>query len=117
MTAEGEPLLGYGRRMTTMNDDIFSQMTGQAYERALVLGGPHDTIYPGILWTLQFFCAEYPRMRLQVLSSWTLRLKELFVEGQRYIFLATEDHVDPNGETLVTKPMGWYGAPSGSAWS
>ena len=40
-------------------------------------------------------------MRLQVLSSWTLRLKEPFVEGQRYIFFVSEDHVDPNGETLV----------------
>jgi hypothetical protein len=42
-------------------------------------------------------------------------LKDLFAERQCYIFLASEDHVDPNGETLVTKPMGWYGAPSGSA--
>lgn len=55
VTAEGEQLLGYGRRMIAMNDDIFSQMTGQAYERALVLGVPHDTIYPGIPWILQFF--------------------------------------------------------------
>ena len=55
-------------------------------------------------------------MRIQVWSSWTLRLKERFAEGQCDIVLVTEDHVDPNGETLVTKPMGWYGAPSGAAW-
>jgi DNA-binding transcriptional LysR family regulator len=39
VTAEGEQLLGYGRRMIAMNDEIFSQMTDQAYEGA-GSGGP-----------------------------------------------------------------------------
>lgn len=116
VTAEGEQLLGYGRRMIALNDEVFSQMTDQAYEGVLVLGVPHDIVYPGIPKILQVFNAEYPRMRVQLLSSWTLRLKELFAEGQCDIILTTEDHVDPNGETLVTKPMVWYGAPGGVAW-
>lgn len=39
VTAEGEQLLGYGRRMIAMNDEIFSQMMNQAYEGA-GSGGP-----------------------------------------------------------------------------
>ena len=39
MTAEGEQLLGYGRRIIAMNDEIFSQMMNQAYEGA-GSGGP-----------------------------------------------------------------------------
>lgn len=31
-------------------------------------------------------------------------MKDLFAEGQCYIFHATEDHVDPNGETLASEP-------------
>ena len=116
LTPQGEQLLGYGRRMIAMNDEVFSQMTDQAYEGVLVLGVPHDIIYPGVPRILQIFAAEYPRMRVQLLSSWTARLKELFADGQCDIILTTEDHVDPNGETLVTKPMVWYGAPGGSAW-
>ena len=116
LTPEGEQLLGYGRRMLSLNDEVFSQMTDAAYEGTLVLGVPHDIIYPAIPKVLQIFSAEYPRMRVQLLSSWTFRLKELLAEGQCDIILTTEDHVDPNGETIVTRPMVWYGAPGGSAW-
>src|SRR6056297_1848512 len=42
VTAEGEQLLAYGRRMIAMNDEVFSQITDQAYEGVLVLGVPHD---------------------------------------------------------------------------
>ncbi len=116
LTPEGEQLLGYGRRMLALNDEVFSQMTDAVYEGTLVLGVPHDIIYPAIPKVLQIFNAEYPRMRVQLLSSWTFRLKELLAEGQCDIILTTEDHVDPSGETIVTRPMVWYGAPGGSAW-
>lgn len=116
LTAAGEQLLSYGRRMIAMNDEIFSQMTDQEFEGVLVLGVPHDIVYPAIPQVLQIFNAEYPRMRVQLLSSFTVRLKELFAEGKCDVIITTEDHVDAGGETLIKKNMAWYGAPNGSAW-
>jgi DNA-binding transcriptional LysR family regulator len=116
LTSAGEQLLSSARKMIAINDQIYSQMTDDAYEGVLVLGVPHDLIYPSIPKVLQLFNADYPRMRVQLLSSWTVRLRELFAEGKCDLILTTEDHCDAGGETLTKKPLLWYGAPGGSAW-
>ncbi len=116
LTPSGERLLSHGRRMIALNDEIFGRMMDQEFEGTLVLGVPHDIIYPSVPKVLQMFNAEFPRMKVQLLSSWTLQLKELFAEGKCDIILTTEDHLDAGGETLSEKPMIWYGAPGGTAW-
>ena len=116
MTSSGEQLLGYGRRILALNDDIFSRMTDAGFEGTLVLGAPHDVIYPAIPRVLQLFKAEYPRMRVQLLSSWTYRLLELFDQGKCDIIVTTEDVCPPNAETLIEKRLLWYGARNGTAW-
>lgn len=116
LTTAGEQLLSSARKMIAINDQIFSQMTDDAYEGVLILGVPHDIIYPSIPRVLQLFNADYPRMRVQLLSSWTMRLRELFAEGKCDVILTTEDHCDAGGETLTKKPLLWYGAPGGTAW-
>ena len=116
LTPAGEQLLGYGRRMLALNDDIFSKMTDDGFEGTLILGAPHDVIYPAIPRVLQLFRAEYPRMRVQLLSSWTYRLLELFEQGKCDVIVTTEDDVRPGGETLIEKPLLWYGARNGTAW-
>ena len=107
LTTEGEKLLSYGRRMIAMNDEIYAQMTDQEFEGVIRLGVPHDIIYPAIPQVLQLFNAEFPRMRVQLISSWTLRLREMFAEGKCDLILTTEDHCDPGGETLTEKPLLW----------
>ena len=116
LTASGERLLGYARRMLKLNDDIFAEMTDAGFEGVLTLGVPHDIVYPAIPRVLKSFAGDFPRMRVQLLSSWTSRLKELFEEGRCDMILTTEDHLDPGGETLIEKRMLWYGAPGGTAW-
>ncbi len=116
LTTAGEQLLSYGRRMLAMNDEIYSQMTDSAYEGTLVLGVPSDIVYPAIPSVLRLFAAEYPRMKVQLLSSYTARLKELFVKGECHLILTTEDGVEAGGETLIEKPLLWYGAKDGTAW-
>jgi DNA-binding transcriptional LysR family regulator len=116
LTPAGERLCSHGRRMIELNDDIFARMTDTVHEGTLVLGVPHDIIYPSVPQILQLFNAEYPRMRVQLLSSWTSQLKELFRDGKCDVILTTEDLVDAGGETLAEKEMRWYGAPRGTAW-
>jgi DNA-binding transcriptional LysR family regulator len=116
LTTSGEQLLSYGRKMMALNDEVYSQMTDGAFEGMLVLGVPHDIVYPSIPKVLKFFAAEYPRMRVQLLSSWTMKLKELFAERKCDVIVTTEDFTDPGGETLIEKPLLWYGAQGGNAW-
>lgn len=116
LTTAGEQLLSHGRRILAMNDEVYSQMTDSAYEGTVILGVPHDIIYPSIPKVMKMFASDYPRMRVQLLSSWTTRLKELYAEGKCDVILTTEDHVDAGGETLVEVPLLWYGAEGGTAW-
>ncbi|MCI2400519.1 LysR family transcriptional regulator [Aliiroseovarius subalbicans] len=116
LTADGEQLLGYARRMLRLNDEVYGRLTDQVYEGEIVLGVPHDVVYPAIPKVLKMFHAEYPRMKVNLVSSFTNRLKEMYARGECDIILTTEDRLDAGGETLTTLPLVWVGAPGGQAW-
>ncbi|CAN0595686.1 unnamed protein product, partial [Ectocarpus sp. 12 AP-2014] len=61
LTSSGEQLLSYGRKMMSLNDEVFNRMTDHVFQGSLVLGVPHDIVYPAIPKVLQMFHAEYPR--------------------------------------------------------
>ena len=48
LTASGEQLLVYARRMVALNDEVMTRLTDQAYDGQIALGVPHDIIYPVI---------------------------------------------------------------------
>ena len=116
LTAEGDQLLGYARRMLVLNDEAVSRLTAREYEGEITLGVPHDVVYPFIPQVLQRFAAAYPRMRVNLLSSWTRKLREMYARGECTIILTTEASCGDEGETLTERPLVWIGAPGGHAW-
>lgn len=116
LTTDGETLLSYARRMVETNDEAISRLTAEEFEGEVVLGVPHDIIYPAVPHVLRHFAAEYPRVKVQLLSSYTQKLKTLFGEGKCDLIMTTEDRVDAGGETLIEQPLVWIGAHGGSAW-
>ncbi len=117
LTAQGEQLLGYGRRMLALNDEVYARLTSQSFEGEVTLGVPSDIVYPHIPSVLQRFAASYPRVRVQLISSYTHRLKRLFARGECDIILTTEEGFGEGGETLVKLPLVWVGSPGGHAWT
>lgn len=116
LTASGEQLLSYARRMVSLNDEVMSRLTDQSLEGEITLGVPHDIVYPAVPKVLQMFNASFPRMKVQLLTSYTRELKDQYRRGEVDVILTTEIGIDPDGETLSTKPLQWVGAPDGSAW-
>jgi DNA-binding transcriptional LysR family regulator len=116
LSAEGEQLLGYARRMLALNDEALRRMTGADYEGEIVLGVPADIIYPTIPMVLRQFARDWPRVKITLVSSFTRALKRQFVHGDCDIILTTEDELDAGGETLRTLPLIWVGAEGGQAW-
>ncbi|NNU81406.1 LysR family transcriptional regulator [Halovulum dunhuangense] len=116
LTPQGEQLLSYGRRMLSLNDEVWGLMRDDAFEGELRIGVPHDIVYPHVPGVLQRVAAEYPRLRVELISSFTRSLKEQFARGELDLILTTEQGVDRGGETLQTVPLMWVGAPAGSAW-
>src|SRR6056297_918539 len=78
LTGTGEQMLGYARRMLDLNDEVLTRLTASDYEGELTLGVPHDIVYPAIPLVLHRFNAEFPRMKVQLVSSFTSRLKRMF---------------------------------------
>ena len=116
LTASGEQLLAYARRMVTLNDEVIGRLTDQVYEGEIVLGVPYDIVYPAIPQVLQRFSAAYPRVRVQMIASNTRQLKEQFGKGECDLILTTESASNDESETLAERPLRWIGAPGGSAW-
>ena len=116
LTAEGDQLLGYARRMLDLNDEAVGRLTANEFEGEITLGVPHDIVYPFIPQVLQRFAAAFPRMRVNLISSVTHHLRTEFSRGTCSIILTTEEHVDSPGEMLVERPLVWMGAPGGQAW-
>ncbi len=115
-TAAGEQLLSYARRMLALNDEVYGLLTHAQFEGELSLGVPHDIVYPAIPQVLQRFAAEFPKVKVRLMSSFTRILKEQFGRGEVDIILTTEDGVDVGGETLTELALTWVGAPGGQAW-
>lgn len=111
LTKHGDQLLSYGRRLLALNDEVWSRLTDQAFEGELVLGVPGDIVYPHIPQVLKQFAADYPRVKVQLYSSYTHRLKALFAEGKADLILTTEEQGSSGAERLANVPMAWFGAP------
>ena len=116
LTGAGEQLLGYARRLLDLNDEVFARLTHQAYEGEIVLGVPGDIVYPFIPQVLHRFAADYPRVKVHLVSSMTRTLKPMFEHGDCDMILTTEEGADPGAETLAELPLIWIGAQGGSAW-
>lgn len=116
LTAAGEQLLAYARRMVALNDEVIGRLTDQAFEGEVVLGVPHDIVYPVIPRVLQQFNLAFPRVRVHLISSFTRALKDQFARGNCDLILTTETGGNAESETLTQRPLRWIGAPDGSAW-
>ncbi len=116
LTTSGEQLLGYARRMLTANDEVITRLTAKEFEGKIVFGVPHDIVYPAIPHVLRHFAAEYPRIQIQLISSYTRNLRERFSEGGCDLIMTTEDQIGAGGETLIEQPLVWVGARGGTAW-
>ena len=116
LTAQGEQLLGYARRLLALNDEAWGRMTNPAFEGELSLGVPQDIMHPYIPRVLRAFSQEYPRVKVMLFSDLTIDLRHRFARGEIDVILTTEDAVGPGGEMLSRQPLVWAGAQGGQAW-
>lgn len=116
LTVAGEQLLGYARRLIEINDQAVQRLTDSEVEGELRVGVPHDIVYPCFPMVLQRLNAEFPRVRVNLVSSYTLRLRELFGRGECDLILTTEDGVSHGGAFLAEQSLLWVGAPGAQAW-
>jgi DNA-binding transcriptional LysR family regulator len=116
LTAHGEQLLGYARRLLQANDETWSRMTEPSLGGEIHLGSPDDLLYPHVPQVMSGFARSHAHIKVRLHSAQTMTLKERFGRGELDVILTTEAEVGPGGETLATEPLVWIGAPGGEAW-
>lgn len=116
LTAAGEQLLGYARRMVTLNDEVIRRLTDQAFEGEISLGVPYDVVYPAVPQVLQQFAAAYPRVKVRLVSSFTRVLRAQYSRGELDLVIATESSVGEDAQLLCSLPLSWIGARGGATW-
>jgi DNA-binding transcriptional LysR family regulator len=116
LSPEGEQLLSYGRRMLALNDEALSRFAVAACCGPIRLGVPHDVVYPAIPGILRRMAQAFPLVQVNLVSSFTLQMKEAFARGDFDVILTTEATPDPGAEVLSSRGLVWVGAKGGSAW-
>lgn len=116
LTPEGEQLLGYARQMLSLNDEVVARLNDAALVGELRLGVPHDIVFPAIPQILRQMAQCYPRLRINLTSSFTVLMKEAMARGELDVVLTTEAEPGPGGEALARHDLVWVGAAGGSAW-
>lgn len=116
LTAQGEVLVSFARRMLALNDEALGRLTGSAWEGRITLGVPHDIVYPHIPGVLARFARCHPTVRVSLVSNFSRALKAQFARGEADVILTTEDEPESGGETLAQSPLAWVGVPGGQAW-
>ncbi len=116
LSPEGEQLLSYGRRMLALNDEALSMLSSTACAGEIRLGVPHDVVYPVIPGILRRMAQAYPRVRINLVSSFTILMKQDYARGAFDVMITTEETPDPAAEVMSSRGLVWVGALDGNAW-
>ncbi|MEL6978628.1 MAG: LysR family transcriptional regulator [Pseudomonadota bacterium] len=116
LTKLGEELLSNARKMIALNDEIVERMRRAPLEGELTLGMPHDIVYPLAPRVLRRFNADFPGVRVNLVSPPSSELIRAHQNGEIDVILTTEEGAHPGAETLTRRCLVWVGAPSGRAW-
>jgi DNA-binding transcriptional LysR family regulator len=116
LTAQGEQLVSYARRLLALNDETWSRMTAPSFAGEINLGCPDDVLAPHVPTVMRAFGQSHPQVRVHLHTAQTVFLKERFARGELDLILTTEAELGSGGETLAGRPLVWTGAPGGVAW-
>ena len=115
LTANGEQLVSYARRLVRLNDEAWMRLTADDLEGELRFGVPADIVYPHVPYVLRQAREAYPRIKITLVSDVTLALKEQLDHGALDLILTTERRLEERGETLLEAPLQWVGKTGGTA--
>jgi len=116
LTAQGERLLAYARRVLALNDEVWGAMTSPQIQGEVSLGVPYDIVGPFMPPILRDFSRAWPSVEVRLVCEGTQVLLDKLARGEIDIALTTERHVGVGGETLMIDRLVWVGAKEGNAY-
>jgi len=116
LTESGERLLVKARRILSLNDAIWGEMTTPRFAGAVTVGVPID-LAGGcrIGASLRAFTQRFPEVELNLRCGLTMELKEGLSSGEIDVAILEELPANQTGETLIADRLVWIGAVGGGA--
>ena len=116
LTADGEILMGYARRMLAINREAVSKFVVPDVSGVVRLGSPDDygeRVLPAVL---KRFAQSHPSVAVDVIIDQSVNLRRRLNERELDITLFTVcRNIPPDAEILLTEPIVWGGARGGCA--
>ncbi len=117
LTSDGAILLGYARRLLSLNREAVSQFVSPDISGVVRLGAPDDVgdrLLPGVL---KRFAKTHPSIAVDVVIDQSSKLIKRMEERRLDITLMTcpKDIPPPGCEVLLTEQLVWAGAKGGCA--
>jgi DNA-binding transcriptional LysR family regulator len=106
LTAEGQKLVGYARKMLVLNSEAVDDVQRRQVSGELSLGIPED--YAFLLTSvLSHFSQRYPAIQLQVICRSSVDLVKQVQDGDLDMAVVTRQVRSPGGEVIRREPLVW----------
>ncbi len=112
LTAEGETLLGYARRLVALQAEAFDAVRSRGLEGRVTIGAPDD--YAGALLprALRRFARLYPQVEIELVCRQTSALLPLVARGEVDLAFISRPEA-ALGVFIRHEPMVWAGSREG----
>jgi DNA-binding transcriptional LysR family regulator len=110
LTAAGETLLAYARRLIELNDEAVAAIHGVAVEGWVRLGIQEDFGEQALPAILGRFARAHPKVRIEARIARNQELADRVAAGKLDLALAWGAGVEPYGERVGEVAMRWIGA-------
>ncbi len=110
LTAEGELLLGYSRRLLKLNQEVVSQFVAPTLEGTVRFGSPDDLGTRVLPMVLAQFARSHPAVAVNVIVGSSLVMLDQLDKGELDMALITAGNVgqDPSrGKVIFSEPLVW----------
>ncbi|GGB33266.1 LysR family transcriptional regulator [Roseibium aquae] len=119
ITAEGEALLGYARRILMLNEEAVSLFLSPSVEGMVRFGAPSDFGTRHLPNFLARFARSHPGVNVDVSLDGSPMLAEKFKKKELDLVLYTarpDSELARRGETIFAEPLVWVGLEGGIAY-
>lgn len=112
LTAAGQLLLSYARKMLALHDEAVSAISSNALSGPIRIGIVQDFSDAFLRGLLSDFSGQFPETQVYVKVSRTVQLRKLIADGDLDIVIGMGDVTDE--ATVAAQPMCWFGQPTAS---
>lgn len=117
LTAAGERLIGYARRLLALNEEAVDALARGVVETTIRLGVPEDFAAGRLTGMLVEFTGRHPNLKLEITSGLSRDLRRLFERGELDLGLIKQRKGTEEGVQRWREPLCWVDSRANPAFS